>query len=201
MIAHARPKGRAFVPQVPSVAEGPGPWYLSSTMRVQVKRQAVALLVVELASPTLACQRDAAADQGVGKAVASSAASEHTAAPASRARFDESAFSLSIASKSPAQRNQPTELTIALAAKAPYHVNQEYPHRFKVLVTHGLTTSSTVIQRDAEKVTPDRLELLIPISVGQDAPFSLEGEMSFSLCTDEKCLMEKRRLSTTLEVH
>lgn len=153
-----------------------------------------------LGSPQLACQKEAVANQSAPQQ-SGVAAAEALAKPAASSRFDEPAFSLSIAPKGQPSRGQPAEFVIVLSAKAPFHVNKEYPHRFKVTTARGLTTTSNVIQRDPSKVSPERLELDVPAKLGQDGPFGIEGEMSFSLCTDEKCLMEKRQLAAPLTVN
>jgi hypothetical protein len=145
-----------------------------------------------------ACNRDAVANQNAEKSPAIPTPLGQQAGTVAKTQFDEPAFSLSIASKAPVDKGQSGELLVVLTAKAPYHVNQEYPHRLKVTATRGLTTPHATIQRDPAKVTSPRLELVVPVTLGQDGPFGLDGEMSFSLCTEEKCLMEKRQLTVAV---
>ncbi len=156
------------------------------------------LVLVLAAVWAVACNRDAVANQNAEKSGAMPDVPEHQAGTTSKSQFDESSFSLSIAPKAAVDKGQSGELLVVLTAKAPFHVNQEYPHRFKVTATRGLTTPSSAIQRDPAKVTPPRLELVVPVTLGQNGPFGLDGEMSFSLCTEEKCLMEKRQLTVAV---
>lgn len=156
-------------------------------------------LVLTLAAVlAAACNRDAVANQNADKSAAIPNVPEQQAGTVARSQFDEAGFNLSIAPKTAVDKGQSGELLVVLTAKAPFHVNQEYPHRFKVTATRGLTTPSTTIQRDPAKVTPPRLELVVPVTLGQNSPFGLDGEMSFSLCTEEKCLMEKRQLTVAV---
>jgi hypothetical protein len=150
------------------------------------------------AGATVACNRDAVANQRADKPAALPTPEEASQlASVGKAQFDESAFNLGIAPRAAIEKGQSGELVVVLTAKPPYHVNKEYPHRFKVTATRGLTTPSSTIQRDPAKVSPARLELLVPVTLEQNGPHGLEGELSFSLCTEEKCLMEKRSLTFT----
>ncbi len=86
------------------------------------------------------------------------------------------------------------QLRITVAAKPPYHVNAEYPHRFTVDEERGLRASSRVIAGTALQISSERL--VVPLSVTPDHPGEarIAGELKFSVCTDERCVMEKRRL-------
>ena len=159
------------------------------------------LLVIALGGFLVsACNRDAVANQAAEKASSTPAEAAQPVSNEAKGRFDESTFTLSIVPKTLSGKGSAGELLIVLEAKAPFHVNGEYPHRFRVTSARGLTTLTETIQRDPARVTPSKLELSVPVTLGQAGPFGLTGEMSFSVCTDEKCLMEKRRLAADFEV-
>jgi hypothetical protein len=165
-----------------------------------VANMRVLLVTGMVAMAAVACrQRDAAATQPAVKPPPSETTAEATATTEGKSQFDEAAFSLSIAPRAKVVRGQSGEVVISLSAKAPYHVNQEYPHRFKVTAVHGLATPSSSIMRDPAKVTPARLELVVPVTLDPSGPHKLDGELAFSLCTDERCLMENRSLSALLD--
>lgn len=171
-----------------------------------MKREVSSHVLIALAlaaSSAAGCNRDAVANQSTERPGAVPNASEAKApegqgVTGAKTQFDESAFNLSIAPRAAVDRGQSGEVVVVLTAKAPFHVNHEYPHRLKVIAARGLTTPSTTIQRDPAKVTPARLELVVPVTLGQSGPYGLDGEMSFSVCTDEKCLMEKRQLTVSI---
>jgi hypothetical protein len=162
---------------------------------MQAKSIAIGVVYVLAASVFgVACQRSASANQPAEQSAAPAPAA--AAQQAAQTRFDESAFSLEIAPKAAVARGQTGELLVRLAAKAPYHVNQEYPHRFKITEARGLSVDGTkTIERDPKRLTPEKLELSVPVTVGNEQRSGVDGEMSFSLCTAEKCLMEKRKLT------
>lgn len=152
-----------------------------------------ALLLIVTAG-AFACRREDPANQTIHQASAAELPSAVSNSTTSKAAYSEAAFDLSLSARGKLSKGQAGELVIALTAKAPFHVNLEYPHRFKLATKHGLTTPSDTIQRDPAKVGESKLELTIPVTLADAGPFGLEGEMSFSVCTSEKCLMEKRRL-------
>jgi hypothetical protein len=192
------------------VAAEDAPWYSPEAMDSEMTLRTFTAITL-VAMVAVACQREAGAnqvavdrtDQSLSQPAQQKplppAVNDTSAAMAGKSQFAESTFNLSIAPRAAVSRGQSGELVISLTAKSPFHVNQEYPHRFKVSATRGLTTPTSTIQRDPIKVTPARLELVVPVTLGANGPFGLDGEMSFSLCTAEKCLMEKRPLTVALD--
>ena len=50
------------------------------------------------------------------------------------------------------------------------------------------------------QVTPERSVLRIPLQAANAGLAKVSGTLSFSVCTEERCLVEKRDLSVDLEV-
>jgi len=111
-----------------------------------------------------------------------------------QSKFDEAAFQLEVKAPQTLKVGSPGDVVIALQAKAPFHVNLEYPHRFKVASVSGGKAAATTVTRDPSKVSAGKLELVVSIIPTQTGSGTVQGEFAFSLCTDEKCLMEKRQL-------
>lgn len=159
------------------------------------------ILAFVAANAVLACRREDPSSQAINPASAAEKLAQPQAAnaeptpSAAKSAHDESAFSLSLAARGKLSKSQPGELAIVLLAKPPFHVNLEYPHRFKLISKRGLSTATDTIQRDPAKLSETKLEMSVPVTVVEAGPAGLEGEMSFSVCTSEKCLMEKRRLN------
>lgn len=172
-------------------------WY-GALMEKAFGRRILTCLVVTASLQTLACRRENPSNQAVNEASAAEPAVEVQAnrpQAAGKSTYDETAFGLNLSARGKLNKGQPGELAVVLVAKPPFHVNLEYPHRFKVSSTRGLTTPATTIQRDAAKLSESRLEMVVPVTLTDASPAGLEGEMSFSVCTSEKCLIEKRQLS------
>lgn len=125
------------------------------------------------------------------------AAATPTVAPS---RYDEAAFSVDLRAPGSIKVGETAKLLITLLPKSPFHVNAEYPHRFKVGSLQGATTPSTTIARDPAKLAPAKLEIEVPIVASRTGMGALEGEVALSVCTDDKCLMEKRTLKVSFQV-
>jgi hypothetical protein len=152
-----------------------------------------------------ACKREVSASEAATAESTSSTASaetlSQTAATTPQAKFDEGAFRLESSVPSSVKAGESFQVKLVLSAKAPYHVNAEYPHRFKVMSVAGGKADSEMVTRDPAKLTAASLELLVPMTASGIGKGELVGELSFSLCTADKCLMEKRKLKAEFVVN
>jgi hypothetical protein len=111
----------------------------------------------------------------------------------------EDAFSAWLQTTSPAKAGGPVQLEAVLVAKPPYHCNPEYPHKFKLNpAPAGLTYPEETVR--GMKVTPERSVLAIPVNAQSAGKPTISGTLSFSVCTEERCMVEKRDLSVALDV-
>ncbi|MEY2929436.1 MAG: hypothetical protein RL033_185 [Pseudomonadota bacterium] len=136
-----------------------------------------------------------------GKAPADKAA-EGKAAPGKTVQgavVSEEPFSTWLQVASPAKAGAPLQLEAVLVAKPPYHCNPEYPHKFKLSsAPAGLAYPEETVR--GAKVTPERTVLSIPANAQSSGKPTVAGTLSFSVCTEERCLVEKRELSVALDV-
>jgi hypothetical protein len=126
------------------------------------------------------------------------AANEPSAAASDR--FKEANFELSIEPKGSYASGQEGKVEIVLQAKEPFHVNDKYPYKFKLRDSAGVKFASNVVKQDAVKLEKSRAVMsvaFVPESAGKK---QIAGQFSFSVCTDEKCLIEKRELSLGVDV-
>ena len=122
------------------------------------------------------------------------------AAQAASSRVSESQFELAIAPNGAYQAGKEGAVEIVLDAKAPFHVNDQYPIKFKVKESAGVKFSAAVVGKDKAKIEKMKATMpvaFVPESAGQR---TVAGQLLFSVCTDENCLMEKRDLSLTVDV-
>ena len=128
-------------------------------------------------------------------------AAEPAAGQNAQSRYDEPNFALSLAQKGPYKSGQAADLDVVLDAKAPYHINDKYPYKFKAKDVEGITFKSPVVGKDALKLDPKRAVMTVgftPASVGKKR---LAGQFSFSVCSADKCLIEKRDLALDVDVN
>ena len=122
-------------------------------------------------------------------------------AAAGVAKVSDSAFELSLdAPKAPLKAGQPGSVEVVLLAKAPFHVNDKYPIKLKLKETPGIKYDNLVLGKDAAKV--EHMKAVVPVSFTPDAAGkrSVAGQLAFSVCTEDKCLMEKRDLALDVNV-
>jgi hypothetical protein len=122
------------------------------------------------------------------------------AAVAGAPKVSDAAFDLSLEPpKAALKAGQAGMVEVVLLAKAPFHVNDKYPIKLKLKETPGVKYESMVIGKDAAKV--EQMKAVMPVSFTPEAgKRSVAGQLSFSVCTEDKCLMEKRDLALELSV-
>jgi hypothetical protein len=113
--------------------------------------------------------------------------------------ISEDAFSTWLQADAPVAAGTPGYVEAVLVANAPYHCNAEYPHKFKLnAAPPGITYPEEVVR--GMEVSAERGVLRIPLSARQAGAATVSGTLSFSVCTEERCMVEKRELSLNLDV-
>jgi hypothetical protein len=140
------------------------------------------------------CKSEVSANASSAVTPEASSPAQTVTASTPQPKFDESAFRLESSAPNSVKVGESFPVRLVLSAKAPFHVNAEYPHRFKVASVLGGKADSEVVTRDPAKVSPSTLELMVPVTASGAGKGEIVGELSFSLCTEDKCLMEKRKL-------
>jgi hypothetical protein len=127
-------------------------------------------------------------------------AAAEAAAPVAAPKVSDASFELSLeAPKGALKAGQPGSVEVVLVAKAPFHVNDKYPIKLKLKETPGVKYENLVIGKDAAKV--ETMKAVVPVSFTPDAgKRTVAGQLAFSVCTDDKCLMEKRDLALEVNV-
>ncbi|HEY1532667.1 MAG TPA: hypothetical protein VGF76_01570 [Polyangiaceae bacterium] len=128
------------------------------------------------------------------------AAADSAAAPAAAAqsKYSEAGFDLVLQPKGDYASGSAGEADVVLSAKPPYHVNDKYPYKFKLKEAPGLSFANMVVTKDAVKFEPARAT--VPVAFTPTAgKHTLSGQLSFSVCTDDKCMIEKRDLALEIE--
>ncbi len=111
----------------------------------------------------------------------------------------EEPFSIWLQAVSPVSAGAPAKVEAVLVAKPPYHCNAEYPHKFKLgPAPAGLVYPEGTVKGMA--VTAERSVLAIPVQAQSAGVATVSGTLQFSVCTEERCLVEKRDLSLALNV-
>jgi hypothetical protein len=148
-------------------------------------------------SPAAASAKPAEPAAGTRLAVAGGAAPAEPAAAGAN-QVSEANFELKISPKGAYEAGKPAEAEIVLDAKPPFHVNDKYPYKFKLKEAPGLTFPAPVVTKDAAKLDKARVTMTVAFTPAA-GKHDLSGQFAFSVCTDDKCLIEKRDLSLAVD--
>jgi hypothetical protein len=117
-----------------------------------------------------------------------------------KARFDEANFDLKMQPKGAYKAGQAATLEVVLDAKKPFHVNDKYPYKLKLAKTEGVKFPSDIVKKDAVKLEAQRAVMTVAFTPEAAGKKKIGGLFSFSVCTDDKCLIEKRDLALEVNV-
>ena len=108
-------------------------------------------------------------------------------------------FSLFISAKSPVKSGESGAASVVLSAKEPYKCNEKYPYKLVLdAPSGGISYPSQTVR--GMSVGEKTSSMSVPFSATAPGPATIAGQLHFSICTADKCLIEKRRLSVTVQV-
>ncbi len=107
-------------------------------------------------------------------------------------------FAVSISAPSPVRSGQTSSAVVVLSAKDPYKCNDKYPYKFVLdAPSSGVSYPQPTVRGMA--VAEKRSSMSVPFTVAAAGPATIAGQLHFSICTADKCLIEKRKLSVTVQ--
>ena len=93
------------------------------------------------------------------------------------------------------------ELEIALESRGGWHVNQEYPIRVDLKATRGVALPrAELVKDDAKELDETKVRFLAAVQPSTAGTHDVSCDVSFALCTEENCVLEKRTVAIALEV-
>lgn len=138
------------------------------------------------------------APKDTGKAAAAAPTSSG-AEPRKGADVSADSFSTWLQASGTYERGKQGNVTAVLVAKPPYKCNDKYPYKFNLDAPGaGVTYPESTVR--GMQVTPKRSTMTIPFVPSQAGKATISGTLSFSICTEERCVIEKRPLSVTVDV-
>lgn len=108
-------------------------------------------------------------------------------------------FSAYLSAKPSYKKGQPATVTAIVNALGEYHVNQEYPYKFKMGTAPAGVTYPEAVVRSVSR-TEKRATMPIPFTPDASGTATISGECALSVCTDSNCVIEKVPLSVTVKI-
>ncbi len=89
---------------------------------------------------------------------------------------------------------------IVLSAKSGYHANDKYPYKLKTSDSPGVKYRTAVFSRDDVQLEPTRATMKVEFTPESAGEKTVGGQFSFSVCSAEHCLVDKRDLALSVRV-
>ncbi|MFW2387562.1 MAG: hypothetical protein ACN4G0_04455 [Polyangiales bacterium] len=157
----------------------------------------------------IGCERGAPAPKAEGhdhskhhhEATADPVAGDKADEPAGP-RIETGSFLLAVApSGSGYEIGKSGEVEIALEGRGDWHVNEEYPIRIDLKAAPAVALKQTeLVKDDAKEFGEDRVRFLAGVEPSAAGEHDITCDVSFAMCTEENCILEKRTLAMKLKV-
>jgi hypothetical protein len=144
------------------------------------------------------CSKERPAEPQGARATAEPATAPTDQQP--QARYDEASFSLELKSTGTYKAGEAGAVSVVLAAKEPFKCNDKYPYKLKLDENEGVKLERAVLTKDALALEKHKAVMTVPFTPSASGSRRVSGEFSFSVCTDDKCLIEKRKLAIDVAV-
>jgi hypothetical protein len=150
------------------------------------------------AEPAAAGNSPAAPTQGGGHAPAAAANAPAAGATRGPAASNDT-YTTWLESVGSYTAGQAGQVRLVLEAKAPYHTNEEYPYKFTFGSPIGGVSYPTSVVKDM-KIAEMTASMTLPIQAAAKGAATVQGTFNFSVCSKDKCLIEKANLTLPIEI-
>jgi hypothetical protein len=136
-------------------------------------------------------------DHAAAKAPAGAKTSDAPAGPS----IETGSFLLSVAPVARYAIGKAGQVEIALEGRGEWHVNQEYPIRVDLKAAPEVTLQKTeLVKDDAKEFGEDKVRFLAGVEPSAAGEHEVTCDVSFAMCTEENCILEKRTVAMRLKV-
>lgn len=121
--------------------------------------------------------------------------------PAPAPKFSEANFDLEIRPVGTYEAGKAGAVEVVLASKGVFKCNDKYPYKLQLDETAGVKYPNLVLKKDAAAVEKEKVVMEVPFTPETKGAKKISGRFSFSVCTEDKCLIEKRKLALDVTVN
>jgi hypothetical protein len=117
------------------------------------------------------------------------------------AKFETANYLVEITAPGPFKVGAEGAANVTLTTKGAYHINAQYPYRFKAAAPpNGLSYPKPVLQRADGAFEEKRAVFKLPFVASQPGKFNVGGAFHLSVCSAENCLVDKPSLDVSVSV-
>ncbi len=156
-------------------------------------------LVHQLALPTMLALLLSA----TGAPAASGGTNAKDAEPlqASPAKIEADSYLVEISASSPSGAGAAGSVRVSLTAKAGFHINEQYPYRFRASPpAEGVSYPKPVLERADGQFEEKTAVFQLPFVASHAGKFSVGGVLNLSVCSPTSCVVQKAPLAVTVSV-
>lgn len=115
--------------------------------------------------------------------------------------FHEDTFDLSLRAVGAVAAGKPAGVEVVLVPKGGFHTNDKYPYKFKTAASAGVSYRTPVFTKDDMTLEEHRATMKLDFTPDSAGEKTLSGQFAFSVCSADKCLVEKRDLTLSVAVN
>jgi hypothetical protein len=143
-----------------------------------------------------------ASGQGTSIAAPAPRGSEAPVIAAGKAKIDSEQYLVELKPAASYKAGQEGSLEIAISAKGEYKINEKYPLKFKASEpTDGsVKFAKTVLKREDGTFETKKGSLKVAFTPAKSGKTTVTGVLSFSVCSEQNCMMDKVELETAVDV-
>ncbi len=140
------------------------------------------------------CGRSEAAPQRAAETLA--------AAVAKGPKAESDTFAVEMKATGPYAAGKEGTLEIAITPKGAYHLNDQYPYKFKFVdpAPEGVTYPKPVLKREDGTFNDKKGTFKVPFVASRAGKAKVAGTLSMSVCSEANCVMEKLELEVDVDV-
>ena len=131
---------------------------------------------------------------------AASEASTEQASP-STPKVEAETYLVEISAGSAYQAGATGSVKVSLTAKAGFHINDQYPYRFRASPpAEGVSYPKPVLERADGQFEEKTAVFQLPFVASHAGQFSVGGVLNLSVCSPTSCIVQKAPLNVTVTV-
>ncbi|EYF07917.1 hypothetical protein [Chondromyces apiculatus] len=130
--------------------------------------------------------------------------SDVQAAPAAAKgpKVDSETYTIEMKPTGKYKAGQEGSVEVTLVPKAPYHINDKYPIKFKPTepAPDGIKYPKAVLKKEDGTVDDKKALFKVPFVVSKAGPTKVSGTLYMSVCSEANCIMDKQELEASVDV-
>ena len=116
-------------------------------------------------------------------------------------KVEAESYLVEISAGSPARAGIAGSVRVSLTAKAGFHINDQYPYRFRASPpADGVSYPKPVLERADGQYEEKTAVFQLPFVASHAGQFSVGGVLNLSVCSPTSCVVQKAPLSVTVSV-